>query len=106
ASVSAGEQPSPASPSVPGSALDPPPLPAGETQLSGATPIDQLLQELSVLTQGLRVRRQAKGETWYRIAITPDIEIAIRGIDDPEQLNRLERIADHLREMLLRGDHA
>ncbi len=72
-----------------------------ESTVTGQTPIDLLLQELSRIHEKRPVRRQAKGDVWYRIAITPDIELSVRGIDDDEQLARLERVADYLREILL-----
>lgn len=83
-----------------------PPQPAQSVSpnvTTGTTAIDQLLLDLSNLAQGQRVRRQAKADGWMRIAITPDIELSIRGATDPDQLTTLERIADHLRELLLRG---
>lgn len=71
-----------------------------------ATPIEQLLLELERLARHSRVPRQARGEPWFRIAITPDIELGIRGAHSEEELARLERIADHLRAFLLGGiDH-
>lgn len=72
-----------------------------EIVAAGGTPIDHLFLEISKLVDTTRIRRQARGESWYRIAVTPDIEIGVRGIDNAEQLLRLERIADCLREILL-----
>lgn len=69
----------------------------------GKTAVDFLLEELSKLIAKPKIRRQAKGETWYRIAITPDVELSVRGIQDPDQLARLEQVADYLREIFLRG---
>lgn len=71
----------------------------------GRTPIDLLLWELSKMHADRTVRRQAKSALWHRIAITPDIELSIRGIDDAAQLANFERIADHLREILLGGHY-
>lgn len=70
---------------------------------AGATPIEQLLRELEKIVEPSRVRKQAKSESWHRIAITPDVELSVRGINDLEQLARLERIADCLRELLMGG---
>lgn len=67
------------------------------------TPLERLVIELSKLMEQKHVRRQAKGEVWHRISVTPDVEIAVRGVQNPEELARLERIADHLREILLGG---
>lgn len=71
----------------------------------GRTPIDLLLWELSKMHADKNVRRQAKSARWHRIAITPDIELSIRGIDDAAQIANFERIADHLREILLGGHY-
>lgn len=76
-----------------------------EQRVTGQTPIDLLLAELSKVHEQRTVRRQAKSEQWYRIAITPDIELSVRGINDSEQLARLERVADHIREILLGGHY-
>lgn len=65
-----------------------------------ATPIGKLLVGLEEQTGDKNVRRQAKRETWHRIQVTPDIELSVRGINDDEQLARLERVADYLREIL------
>lgn len=67
------------------------------------TPLERLVLELSKVMEQRHVRRQARGEAWYRISVTPDVELAVRGIQNPEELARLERIADHLREILLGG---
>lgn len=50
---------------------------------------------------GKSPRASSKAEVWQRIAITPDLELSVRGELDPVQLLVLERIADHLREFLL-----
>lgn len=76
-----------------------------DRQKKNRTPIDILLWELSKLHVDKNVRRQAKSARWHRIAITPDIELSIRGIDDAVQLANFERIADHLREILLGGHY-
>lgn len=49
------------------------------------------------------VPRRARAEPLTRIEITPDIDLVVRGVRDEEQIRRLERIADHLRHVLLRG---
>lgn len=74
-----------------------------ESHTAGATPIEQLLRELEKIVGPARIRKQSKSESWHRIAITPDLEFSVRGINDPEQLARLERIADCLRELLMGG---
>lgn len=70
---------------------------------AGPTPIEQLLSELEKIVDPSRTRKQAKSESWHRIAITPDIELSVRGINSSEQLTRLERIADCMREILMGG---
>jgi DNA-binding transcriptional MerR regulator len=68
-----------------------------------STPIEHLLIELGKLLEQRKVRRQAKGDSWYRICVTPDIEISMRGAESTEEQMQLERIADYLREILLGG---
>ena len=73
-----------------------------QTQLK-STPIQHLLIELGKLLEWRTVRRQAKGESWFRISVTPDIELSVRGVESPEELAQLERMADYMREILLGG---
>lgn len=47
--------------------------------------------------------RPTRGEAWYRISVTPDIELAIRGEFAAEQLAQLHRIADALRLLFTKG---
>jgi DNA-binding transcriptional MerR regulator len=47
--------------------------------------------------------RSARGESWYRISLTPDIELSIRGEFGTEQLAQLHRIGDSLRTLLTKG---
>lgn len=73
---------------------------------SPPAPLEQLLVELVRAAGKKEVARQARGEHWFRVAITPDIELSIRGAPQPEELALVERIADHLRLILLGGiDH-
>lgn len=76
--------------------------PASVPRRAGS-PVEQLLVELERLARNSSVPRQARGEPWFRIAITPDIELGIRGAHSEEDLAQLERIADHLRAFLLGG---
>jgi DNA-binding transcriptional MerR regulator len=71
--------------------------------IPGNTPIDHLVDELGKLVDSSKMRKQARGESWYRISVTPDIELSVRGIRDQEHLARLERVADCLREILMKG---
>ena len=70
---------------------------------AGPTPVDLLLGRLDNLTAGQKVLRKARGEPWFRIEVTPDVEIQVRGRQAADQLARWERIADHLRHILLGG---
>ena len=36
-----------------------------------------------------------------RIEITPDIDLVVRGVQDEDQIKRLERVADYVRNALL-----
>lgn len=71
---------------------------------SGPTPMDIVLFRLSQLTNGAKPPpRRARGELWTSVWVTPDIEIRMRGTLTADQLSRWERIADHLRELLMGG---
>jgi DNA-binding transcriptional MerR regulator len=70
---------------------------------TGPTPVDLLLGRLEALTTGQKVQRKARGEPWFRIEVTPEVEIQVRGRQAADQLARWERIADHLRHILLGG---
>jgi DNA-binding transcriptional MerR regulator len=48
--------------------------------------------------------RKARGEDWLRVAITPDVELAVRGPLDDAARARLERCADLIRNILLGSD--
>ena len=72
-------------------------------KVSGITPLDLLLRELSRICNNVPVRKQSRADSWHRISITPDLELSVRGIHDDEQLARITRICDYLREILLGG---
>jgi DNA-binding transcriptional MerR regulator len=67
------------------------------------TPVDAVLGFFEKLSAGKPVPRRARGEAWVVIRVTPDLELHVRGVKGADQLARLERIADHLREALLGG---
>jgi len=67
------------------------------------TPLDRLLLNLTALAGTTKPRRQAKSDSWHRIPVTPDIELTVRGNLSDDDLNKLERIADCLREILMGG---
>jgi DNA-binding transcriptional MerR regulator len=84
------------------------PAPVDEQKITRerlATPVDRLVEGLKQQVGAKSVRRQAKREAWHRIQVTPDIELSVRGIHNEQQLARLERVADYLRELLTGGSY-
>jgi DNA-binding transcriptional MerR regulator len=69
------------------------------------TPLDRLVHELGRMVQASqrRVPRQARAEEWHHIPITPEIEFAVKGSLGEDQIRRLERVADYLKEVLTGG---
>ena len=67
------------------------------------TSFERLLFSLQEALADRRVDRQARGEPWYRIEVTPEIELHVRGAFSPEAVVTLERLADYLREIALGG---
>jgi DNA-binding transcriptional MerR regulator len=67
------------------------------------TPMDSVLARLDQLAAGNKPQRRSRGEVWVSVPVTPDVEIRVRGTQTDEQLSRWERIADHLRELLIGG---
>jgi DNA-binding transcriptional MerR regulator len=65
--------------------------------------LDRLVRELRRLVLHRPVARTSRAEAWVRIPITPDLELGLRGTPSEEQLRRFERVADHLRDILLGG---
>jgi DNA-binding transcriptional MerR regulator len=47
--------------------------------------------------------RGVRGEHWYRLPLTPDIELSVRGSFGSDQLAQLHRIGDALRLLLTKG---
>jgi len=47
--------------------------------------------------------RAVRGEQWYRLPLTPDIELSVRGTFGSDQLAQLHRIGDALRLLLTKG---
>jgi hypothetical protein len=68
-----------------------------------AGPIEQLLLRIQTLTGDQRVAQRTHGEEWFRLSVTPDLEIHVRGELSPEQIRLFEQIADHFRHILLGG---
>lgn len=52
---------------------------------------------------GFTSARSSRGTTWYRIPLTRDIELSVRGDVAPEQIAHIHRIADSLRLLLTKG---
>lgn len=77
-------------------------LPSREPE-PGRTPFEELLAALRRTLPRESVARAVRSETWHRIPITADLELAVRGELDPDTLAQLQRIGDHLRHLLLKG---
>lgn len=64
-------------------------------------PVEQLIHVLSKAGGVVASPPQARGEAWFRIEVTPNVELSIRGYDDPAQLAAFERLADLIRNFLM-----
>jgi excisionase family DNA binding protein len=65
--------------------------------------LEHAARALAELTGTPVSARPTRGESWYRIALTPDIELSVRGEFGTEQLAQLHRICDSLRALLTKG---
>jgi DNA-binding transcriptional MerR regulator len=65
--------------------------------------LENAARALAELTGTNSSSRSARGESWYRISLTPDIELSVRGEFGTEQLAQLHRIGDSLRNLLTKG---
>ncbi len=65
--------------------------------------LEQVATALAGLVGRTSSSRPVRGERWYRIPLTPDIELAVRGEFEAEQIAQLHRIGDALRVLLTRG---
>ena len=116
--------PDPTASGTPGDALNylrslrssaPMPLPPGASHAvrepsPGFQAIDPDLSALAQAAQALTALagvsasvRSTRGEAWYRIAVTPDLELNVRGHYGDEELAHFHRIADALRNLLTKG---
>ena len=77
--------------------------PPSEGSKTSTGPIELLLQHLQSLTGDQRVSRRARGEEWFRLSVTPDLEFHVRGELTREQIRLFEQLADHFRHILLGG---
>ena len=79
---------------------EPPP----ESSKTSTGPIELLLQRLQSLTGDQRVSRRTRGEEWFRLSVTPDLEFHVRGELTREQIRLFEQMADHFRHILIGGE--
>jgi DNA-binding transcriptional MerR regulator len=70
---------------------------------SSSGPIGLLLEQLRNLSGQRRGRPRTRSEEWVRLAVTPDLEIHVRGELGSDQKELYEEIADHMRHILLGG---
>ncbi len=62
----------------------------------------ELIRTLEGLTDGQRIYRKSKNEYWATVKVTEDMEIRVRGLDEKD-IGQLERLADLLRHLLMKG---
>lgn len=67
--------------------------------------LEEAARALAKLTGLSTASRSLRGEHWYRLPLTPDIELSVRGSFGSEQLAQLHRIGDALRLLLTKGTH-
>ena len=74
----------------------------GASREARRAPVSELVDALQRLA-GTRISTPAaRGQDWYRIEITPDVELHIRGEFGDEQKLQFRRVADLLRNLLTR----
>jgi len=76
------------------------PIAPGDSDLSVLANAAQALAALAGLSAAAR---SVRGEAWYRLELTPDVELSVRGDYGPEELAQLHRIADALKILLTKG---
>jgi transcriptional regulator with XRE-family HTH domain len=92
-----------------GHAHAPPPPPSVRSKADAGSLSDIDLPRLERAAQaladlvGVASARSSRGTNWYRIPLTRDIELSVRGDVPPEQLAWIHRIADSLRLLLTKG---
>lgn len=72
--------------------------PDGE-RASDLANIERLIQQLEVVLETPAPKR-ARGAVWTRIAVTPDLEISVRGDLTPSERTLFEQLADQFRAIL------
>ena len=65
--------------------------------------LEQASRALATLAGLASSGRGLRGENWYRIRLTQDIELSVRGEFAPDQLAQFHRIGDALRTLLTKG---
>lgn len=85
----------------------------GSRQVAASMEAPGDAEHLSALAQAARALldltgvassvRGVRGETWYRMPITPDIELSVRGAYGTEEMAQLHRIGEALRHLLTKG---
>ncbi len=79
-------------------------MPTGPDSADTTFPVlEQAAKALGALVGLTAATRSVRGESWYRLPLTPDIELSVRGEFGPEQLAQLHRIGDALRILLTKG---
>lgn len=83
--------------------------PMGGTELPAAisdpdlSALANAAQALATLAGLSASARSVRGEAWYRLTLTPDMELSVRGNYGPEELAQLHRIGDALKILLTKG---
>jgi DNA-binding transcriptional MerR regulator len=67
-------------------------------------PAERLIRSLEMLSGKENVSPKTRGEHWMKFDVTPALQISIKGIPEPEEISRYERIADLLREIIMGGE--
>lgn len=73
------------------------------TDAADLTVLEAAARALASLAGRSSASRSTRGENWYRLPLTHDIELSVRGEFAPEQLAQLHRIGDALRTLLTKG---
>lgn len=76
------------------------PMPTDTEHLSALAHAARALLDLTGVAPSVR---GVRGEAWYRIPITPDIELSVRGAYGTEEMAQLHRIGEALRHLLTKG---
>jgi DNA-binding transcriptional MerR regulator len=65
--------------------------------------LEEAARALARLAGLANASRGVRGEHWYRLPLTPDIELSVRGSFGSDQLAQFHRIGDALRLLLTKG---